>query len=108
MLLWFARRGGLIAFDPRLGRSAARLVLAGLVLALALWLVERPLATWLSARTTHKDEAELAMLVAIGAAVYGATVLALFGKDWLARFRGRATATAGPRPDGGDIGRDAV
>ena len=36
----------------------------------------------------NADEAELAALTAIGAVVYGGMVLALFGRDWLARFRG--------------------
>src|SRR5438034_7850910 len=73
LLLWFARRGRLIAFDPALLRPVARLAFAGLGLALALWLAERPLAAVLSARTTLKDEAELAALAAIGAVVYGGT-----------------------------------
>jgi putative peptidoglycan lipid II flippase len=87
LLLWFAWRDRLIAFDPGLKRSVARLALAGLVLALALWLAERPLAALFSGRTTLKDEAELAALAAVGAVVYGGIVLALFGPEWLARFR---------------------
>jgi putative peptidoglycan lipid II flippase len=95
LLLWLAWRGRLIALDPGLKRSAARLALAGLVLALVLWLVERPLAALVSGRVTLKDEAELAALAAIGAVVYGCLVLALFGREWLARFR-RAGTTGGP------------
>ena len=88
LLLWFARRGRLIAFDQALSRSVARLAFAGLGLALALWLAGRPIAAMFAGRTTLKDEAELAALTAIGAVVYGGMVLALFGRDWLARFRG--------------------
>jgi putative peptidoglycan lipid II flippase len=87
LLLWFAWRGRLIAFDPGLKRSVARLALAGLALALALWLAERPVAALFSGRATLKDEAELAALAAIGAVVYGGIVLAMFGREWLARFR---------------------
>src|SRR5437660_3922365 len=40
MLLWFAQRGRLIAFDQALLRPVARLGVAGAVLALVLWLLE--------------------------------------------------------------------
>ena len=91
LLLWFAWRASLIAFDPSLLRSVARLALAGLVLALVLWLAERPLAALFSGPATLKDEAELAALAAIGAVVYGGIVLALFGREWLARLRRAGT-----------------
>jgi len=97
LLLWFAQRGRLIAFDPALLRPVARLGVAGAVLALVLWLLERPVAAMFASRTTLRNEAELATLAALGAVVYGAVLLALFGRDWLARLRRRARA-ASPRP----------
>jgi putative peptidoglycan lipid II flippase len=103
LLLWFARRGRLVEFDQALLRSVARLALAGLALAVVLWLIERPVAALFAARATLKDEAELATLAVIGAIVYGAMVLALFGAEWLARFRGR-----GPAMRGGDDGGQAA
>jgi putative peptidoglycan lipid II flippase len=90
LLLWLAWRRGLITFDPRIVRPAARLALAGAALALALWLLQGPVATWFAGRATLREEATLAVLAAIGAIVYGGAVLVLFGSEWLARLRRRA------------------
>ncbi len=89
LVVWFASRAGHIHIDERLRQSAVKLVAAGLALAAALWLCA-PLATHLFASWTRlRDIAALALLAAIGAAVYGGIVLALFGARWLAAFRAR-------------------
>ncbi len=89
LVVWFAARAGHIHFDERLRNSAVKLAGAGLALAAALWLcqgpVERLFADW--QRLRHL--AALALLAAIGAAVYGGVLLTLFGPRWLAAFRAR-------------------
>jgi putative peptidoglycan lipid II flippase len=98
MLLWFARRQGLITFDRGLARPGARLALAGVALALALLLLQGPVAKLFADRATLRDEATLAVLAAIGAVVYGGAVFALFGREWLARLRRRARRADPPEP----------
>ena len=90
MLTWFAMRAGLFAFEPELMRSAARFAAAGAILALALWLAEGPVRSAFSGMTMLRDEASLAVLAVIGAIVYGAAIVALFGRGWLARYWRRA------------------
>ncbi len=91
LLIWLARRAGLFAFDADLVRSTIRLVAAGLVLAAALGLADAPVRALLAGRA-FQHELALAVLAVIGAVVYGAMVMALFGRRWLAAFRSR------PRP----------
>jgi putative peptidoglycan lipid II flippase len=88
LLIWFAQRAGLFAFDPEVVRSAMRLTAAGLVMAGALWLADAPVRTLLAGRALH-NELALALLAVIGAVVYGAMVLALFGRRWFAGFMAR-------------------
>lgn len=95
LLVWFAARAQLVAVDARLVRAIVRLALAGLALALALWLAQAPVAALFSHWTTFRHEATLAVLGVIGAGVYGAAVLALFGREWLTLFR-RKAAASGP------------
>lgn len=96
LLVWFAARARLIAVDARLVRAVVRLAIAGLMLALALWLVQAPVAALFSHWTTFRYEATLAVLAVLGAAVYGAAVLALFGREWLTLFRARGVASGVP------------
>ena len=87
LLLWFAARKQLVAVEHRLVRSAGKLALAGLLLALALFLGQRGLVGLSPPASTLRAETTLALLAGIGAVVYGGAVLALFGKQWLAAFR---------------------
>jgi putative peptidoglycan lipid II flippase len=89
LVAWFAVRAGHLGFDPELRRSVGKLAVAGLALALALWLAAGPVAALFASRTSLRDESTLAVLAVIGAAIYGGIVLALFGKDWLAMLRRR-------------------
>jgi putative peptidoglycan lipid II flippase len=77
----------LLASDHALLRAIARLALAGLVLAVALWLASPGVASAYSGLKSFRDEAALATLAGIGAAVYVAILLALFGQEWLGRLR---------------------
>ena len=89
LVMWFAARQGHLVIDPELRNAAGKLAAAGLALALVLWLAVAPVAGLFAGRTLLRDESTLAVLAMIGAAVYGGLVLALFGKDWLARLRRR-------------------
>ena len=80
LLLWFGMRAGFIAFDRAFWRAVAKLVTAGVVLAAALWLAQRPALNL----TGERSIPALLLLAAIGAAVYGGAVLGLFGKAWIA------------------------
>jgi putative peptidoglycan lipid II flippase len=100
LLVWFAHRAGLFTFEAAVLRSTGRLVVAGLVLAAALWLADAPVQR-LVAGFALRDEAALALLAAIGGGVYAAIVLALFGRSWFAAFIARARATPPKSPNPG-------
>jgi putative peptidoglycan lipid II flippase len=82
LVIFFAVRAGYLALDQGLLRSFAKFILAGAVLAAALWLTARFVATGLPIKA-FRDEATLGLLIVIGAAVYAASVLVLFGRRWL-------------------------
>lgn len=89
LVLWFAHRAGHLEIDARLRQSTIRLLGAGLLLAALLWLCRWPVAQWF-ADWPLREEATLAALVAAGGVLYSGIILAMFGKGWLAAFRGRA------------------
>jgi putative peptidoglycan lipid II flippase len=87
LVIWLGARAGHMQSDARLTQSTLKLLGAGLVLGLVLWLAHAPVAAIMPRR--HADILTLVVLGAIGAAVYGGIVLALFGRDWLKAFRAR-------------------
>jgi len=89
LVVAFAYRQGLFAVDAGLRGALLKLAAAGLALAVALWLAEAPVARLFASWPSWRDESTLAVLVAIGAVVYGGVVLALFGPQWLASLRAR-------------------
>jgi putative peptidoglycan lipid II flippase len=91
LLIWLARRVGLFAFEMALVRTIARLVAAGVVLAVILWLADQPVRS-LFGGGPLQDELALALLAAVGAIVYGAMVLAMFGRRCFVGFRGGSSA----------------
>lgn len=91
LLWWFARRAGLLSFDERLGRAAAKLAVAGVVMAVALFLTDRALDSALKDIAKFRAELKLLGLVIVGAVVYGGLVLALFGRQWFSRPPRRGT-----------------
>jgi putative peptidoglycan lipid II flippase len=88
LVVWFAIRAGHIQFDARLRQSAFKLGLAGLVMAAVLWFAAAPLARLFAGLPMH-DVVTLAALAALGGTLYAGMVLAVFGRRWLAAFRGR-------------------
>ncbi len=91
-MLWFAARAGLIASDATLISSLAQLAAAGLAFALGLFFAAPLLTALMSSLSRFRDAAELLVLALIGGLFYGALVLALFGRRWLALLRKRAQA----------------
>src|SRR6202167_3429108 len=83
-----------IAFKVALMGALAPVVMA-LVLLFAYPLVASPL----SSLSRFRDVAELIVLTLLGGAVYGALVLALFGRQWLPAIRGRAQPIPAPSVD---------
>jgi putative peptidoglycan lipid II flippase len=90
LIIWFGIRAGHIQIDTRLKQSAVRLVVAGIALALALWLVGAPVAKLTTGWHGIGDIAALTLLAGIGFVVYGGMLLALFGRRWFATFRSRS------------------
>lgn len=89
LVVWFAIRAGHLTIDRRLRQSSIKLALAGLVLAVVLWLCEAPVAHLFEGWHRLRDVATLALLAALGGGVYGGILLALFGRSWLAAFEAR-------------------
>ena len=90
LVVWFAARLGHLSRDQRLLQSMLRLAVAGIVLAAVLWLCSAPVTRWLGSWQGPRDLAALAVIAALGAAVYGGTVMALFGRGWVAAFRAKS------------------
>jgi putative peptidoglycan lipid II flippase len=92
LLLWFARRRGLISFDDHLQSSVIKLALSGLALAAMLLAVADPVMRQCEALGAVRFVAALGILCALGTAVYGGLVAILFGRSWLRDFRRRRSA----------------
>jgi putative peptidoglycan lipid II flippase len=83
LVLAFAARAGYLEPDRALMRSLARFVVSGIILGAALWFTARFAAVYFVQMTTFRDETALLLLAAVGAFVYGFSVLLLFGRGWL-------------------------
>jgi putative peptidoglycan lipid II flippase len=95
LVLWLAGRAGLIVTDSTLKSSLLKLAGAGLALALLLVVTAPLVGTLLSSFARFRNELELLALALSGGALYGALVLALFGRRWFLLMRKPAS---GPPP----------
>jgi putative peptidoglycan lipid II flippase len=82
LVLGFAVRAGYLELNRQLWQGLLRFALSGVVLAVALWLAARFAATHFEA-IRFRDETTLLLLIGVGAVVYTACVLLLFGPRWL-------------------------
>ena len=89
LVLWFATRAGHSRIDHRLRQSAIKLAAAGLGMGIIVWLCAAPLGKLFSGWPAH-DVMTLMALAAVGGTFYAGMVLTIFGRRWLAAFRGRA------------------
>ncbi len=90
LVVWFAHRAGHLRIDQRLRQSAARLAIAGAVLAAVLFLAYAPVSAWLAGLDDYlRAIAILAVLAVLGCAVYGGLIAVFFGRTWLAAFRAK-------------------
>jgi putative peptidoglycan lipid II flippase len=85
LILWFGLRAGFMSFDAAFKRAVLKLVLAGLALFVALWIAQWPVLALAAGLPAHNWTA-LLLLAFLGALVYGAAIVGLFGKSWLASF----------------------
>jgi len=92
LLVWFAMRAKLMRVDARLRSSAVRLALAGILLAAALFAAADPAITHCESFGALRSVAALAVLVLVGAAVYGGAIAAMFGSEWFVAFKRRQGA----------------
>jgi putative peptidoglycan lipid II flippase len=83
LVLGFAVRAGYLEPNRALTRSILKFAISGVVLAAVLWLGAKFAASHFGAMAGLRDEAALLLLVAVGAVVYGGSILALFGPRWL-------------------------
>jgi len=94
LVLWLAARAGFIAVDAELKASLGKLALAGLALAVVLFAAAPMLNALLSALPRFRNETQLLAVALLGAIVYGALVLFLFGRRWLLLLRRREESGA--------------
>ncbi len=83
LVLGFAVRAGYLELDRALMRSILKFAISGVVLAAVLWFAAKFAAVQFSAMSGLRDEAALLLLIAVGAVVYGGSIVALFGLRWL-------------------------
>ncbi len=82
LVLGFAVRAGYLELNRELWQSLLQFAVSGVVLAAALWGAARFAASHFEA-IRFRDETTLLLLVGVGAVVYAALVLLLFGPRWL-------------------------
>ncbi len=98
LVVWFASRAGHMPLDSGLRQSLGKFALAAVVLAVALWLALYPAGLVVAGMPVLREESRLGILIVVGALVYGAVILLLFGRSWFGAFARRAKASAPPQP----------
>jgi putative peptidoglycan lipid II flippase len=83
LVLGFAVRAGYLEFDRALVQSLLKFLASGLILAAALWFAAKVAGAYLAQMPVFRDETVLLVLIAVGAIVYGGSILLLFGQGWL-------------------------
>jgi putative peptidoglycan lipid II flippase len=89
LVTWLAWRAGFGAIDARLRSAMPRLAVAAVTLAAALWLARGPVSV-AAQQWPFRDEITLAVLALLGAVVYGACLLLMFGMKFVDALKGRA------------------
>jgi putative peptidoglycan lipid II flippase len=83
LVIGFAVRAGYLELDRAFLLSLAKFLVAGIVLAAALWFAARFATAHFAQLSALRDETALLALIAVGAIVYAGSILLLFGGGWL-------------------------
>ena len=83
LVIGFAVRAGFLDLDRMLLKSLAKFVSTGLMTGAALWCAARYVPLYLAQFSAFRDEVTLCILIVVGALVYGAAILLMFGRAWL-------------------------
>lgn len=83
LVVGFAVRAGYVEIGRPLLITLGKFLIAGAVLAAALWFTARFASGQFAHWTTMRDEAALGLLMIVGALVYAGAILLLFGLRWL-------------------------
>jgi putative peptidoglycan lipid II flippase len=83
LVIGFSVRAGYLVFDRDLVRAMIKFVVTGVGLGAVLWLITHFGAPYLRQLPAMRDEAMLTLLIVVGAVVYGAALLLLFGPRWI-------------------------
>jgi putative peptidoglycan lipid II flippase len=83
LVITFAVRAGYLHLDSALLRSFWKFAISGALLGFALWAALRFSVNYLAGLTAWRDEAVFLLLVVVGTLVYAASILLLFGKNWV-------------------------
>jgi len=83
LVLAFSVRAGYLDLDRAWMKSLAKFAAIGVVLGAVLWLTAHFATPHFAQLTRFRDETLLVLLIAVGAFVYGFSVLVLFGRGWL-------------------------
>jgi len=94
LLALFARRQGFAVSGAAIGKPVLKLLLAGVLLAAALFAGAYGLERALASLTFFREETMLALLLVLGGIVYGLAVLVLLGREWLKRLLREVTVAA--------------
>jgi putative peptidoglycan lipid II flippase len=82
LLAYFARRQGFAVSGAAIGKPVSKLIAAGILLGVALIVAQYGLQPVLAVLSRFRYETGLAILIVIGAAVYGSAVFLLLGRKW--------------------------
>jgi len=98
LILWFGLRAGFIGFDGDFRRDLGKLAVAGVALAIALFVAQWPILAVTAGLPGVHNVMALVLLGFTGALVYAGAILGLFGKTWLRTLFRSPTVTPSPAP----------
>jgi putative peptidoglycan lipid II flippase len=83
LVLFFAVRAGYLDLDRAFLKSLLKFAVAGVLVSAALWGTARFAGVYFAQMRAFRDETALLLLMAVGAFVYGFSILLLFGRGWI-------------------------
>jgi putative peptidoglycan lipid II flippase len=98
LLAVFARRQGFAVSGAAIGKPVAKLIAAGVILAVALLAGAYGLEQALASMMFFREETTLAALVVLGAIVYSLAILLLLGRPWIMSLLREVTVAAEAPP----------